>query len=604
MKQRPYSQGVGVLKAGCLFALINTPTTLDFETEAIEGNPLLDPPRPVGLAVRWPDGEAGYITDWDEMVVAFRKALLGPVLFHNASFDLSVAQRWLGIHWPEWHHVHDTMYLLYLKNPYAKTFSLKPSAEKYLNLPPEEQDLAKEWVMRNVPGAREKNWGTHLSKVPEEILAPYAIGDVVRTYQLFELLYENVPHEPYDRERRLMPILVSATRRGVRLATTRLEQALELYTGAFEQCDSLIRATLQAPGLNPSSGPELAQALDEAGLVEDWVLTPTGQRSTSIKNLRVSDPEVAKMLAYRSSLKTLLGTFITGWLEGQRDGRLHPNWNSTRGDREGGTRTGRLSSSSPNFQNIPNPQDVPAPPGLPELPRMRDYILPEEGHLWLKRDFSAQEIRIAAHFEDGSLAEAFNENPSLDPHQMVADIIETLTGVKYPRKYVKETGFGILYGMGRPALAGRLGITTDEANALMKSYLRALPGMSSLQEGTKRRGRAHKPIKTWGGRLIHVEPPALVKGQMRSFEYKLLNYLIQGSAADQTKQCIIEWDGQKTQEVLMATVHDEINISAPEDLAPTAMSRLKRSMEESCAFDVPMLSQGFIGLSWGEVGDE
>jgi DNA polymerase I-like protein with 3'-5' exonuclease and polymerase domains len=581
-------------------------TTLDFETEGIEGDPLLYPPKPVGLAVRWHHGKTEYITDWDTMIIAFARAVeAGPVLFHNASFDLSVARHWFGIEWPHWSKIHDTMYLVYLNDPYARSYGLKPSAERYLNLPPEEQDACEAWIRANIPNVG-KDWGKFLCKVPVDILSPYAIGDVQRTYDLYEALAPDTPTEPYDRERELMPTLVRATRTGVRCATGPLSNALEQALDAFGAVDNMLRQALQAPALNPGSSGQLADALDAMGLVDEWVRTPTGARSCDMKNLRVKDPAIMDMLKYRSTSKTLIGTFMQPWLEmADGNGRLHPSWNSTRGDRAGGTRTGRLSSARPNFQNIPNPAGINTPPGLPDLPRLRDFILPEEGHVWLKRDFSAQEIRVMAHFEDGALAEAFRQDPDLDPHELVREEILKVTGHNYPRKYVKETGFGILYGMGRYTLAERLDIRSNEAWDLMLAYKKAIPGVQRLQDGTKRRGRADMPIKTWGGRLIHKEPARIVKGEMRSFEYKLLNYLIQGSSADQTKQCIIDWSSHlDCGEVFMATVHDEINISAPEELADEAMEHLRICMDETCEFDVPMRSEGFVGPSWGEVGDE
>ncbi len=96
----------------------------------------------------------------------------------------------------------------------------------------------------------------------------------------------------------------------------------------------------------------------------------------------------------------------------------------------------------------------------------------------------------------------------------------------------------------------------------------------------------------------------MVGGQRRSFSYKLLNYLIQGSAADQTKQCIIDWYKRynKTGE-LLAAVHDEINISVPEEHVLPEMENLKNAMNQDL-FDVPMLSEGFIGDSWGTVEEE
>ena len=581
--------------------------TLDFETEGIVGNPIVSPPVPVGLAVRWPSGDKEYITDLRVAKEIFLQAIGNrqPMLFHNAPFDLSVAEKWLGVPWPDWGLVHDTIYLLYLKDPYAKSYALKHNAERYLGIPPDEQDACKAWIMDNVPEARDSDWGKHLSKVPEPILEPYAKQDVEDTYLLFDLLYPETQVPAYDRERELMPTLINATKRGVRVAVAPLEQALEVYTAALERADALLGTTLRVPNLNPNSPAQLADALDNIGAVDKWTYTPTGNKSCDMKKLRIKDPVLMNLLRYRSVLKTILGTFIKGWLSLENGGRLHPSWNPTKSDTEGGTRTGRLSSSRPNFQNIPNPKELMPIDGLPELPAMRNFILPESGHVWIKRDFSAQEIRVMAHFEGGALAQAFRDDPNLDPHEMVRKEILAISGKDYPRKYVKETGFGILYGMGAATLGGRLGIDSSKSRNLMAAYKRAIPGVEKLQKGTKRRGYAQEPIRTWGGRLIYTEPPRPIQGVMRSFEYKLLNYLIQGSSADQTKQCIIEWDKERgAEDMFMATVHDEINISAPIEDAKLAMSTLRRCMEDICEFSVPMRSDGFSGPSWGEVGDE
>lgn len=586
------------------------PVAVDFETEAIDGNPNLAPPRPIGVAIYHPgvlDGSAHYL-DINENTIAILHQLWNEreMVFHNADFDLSVAEVHLGLPRPPWERIHDTQYLVYLANPYAKTFALKPSAERYLNIPPTQQDKLRSWVLANVRGATDKNFGAFISQAPRELVAEYAQQDVIDTYELFHYLYPKLPTEPYDRERRLAPHLVEATRRGVRVDTVGLEQALDTYSTAFEQADERLRATLQAPLLNCSSGHQLGQRLFELGLLgPNPRRTPGGQISTDMKYLRVNDPDLQNLLKYRSTLKTLLGTFIEGWLKRLDGDRLHPSWNAIRGEGSG-TRTGRLSSSNPNFQNIPNPAHVNTPEGLPELPHMRDFILPEEGHIWIKRDFSAQEIRMLAHFEDGKLAAAFRENPDLDPHAMVGAEIYATTAVEYPRKFVKETGFGILYGMGVATLAFRLGITYEEAYALMEAYKDAIPGVRQLQYGTRRRGREDRPIKTWGGRLIHKEPSKIVNGELRDFAYKLLNYLIQGSSADQTKECIIQWHENQpvAGSCFMATVHDEISTSVPIEYEDEGMEYLRDVMDNSCEFSVPMRSEGFSGLTWGQAEEQ
>src|SRR5690606_12969720 len=126
------------------------------------------------------------------------------------------------------------------------------------------------------------------------------------------------------------------------------------------------------------------------------------------------------------------------------------------------TQTGRLSSDTPNFQNVPTEfvdatgAPLATPEGLLHLPRLRRFCLPEDGHVWLKRDFSSQEIRILAHFEDGGLCEAYKTDPNLDPHEMARQLVNNLIGVLYSRKSIKITGFSIIYGSGARGLSGQL----------------------------------------------------------------------------------------------------------------------------------------------------
>ena len=118
--------------------------TLDFETQGIVGNPLVTPPEPFGLASigLLDDSSPVFTTGLASMQEMWHRALASQeeLLFHNAPFDLSVGLKWLGGEWPHWERVHDTMYLLFLSDPYSRSLALKPSSEQYLDLPPEEQD--------------------------------------------------------------------------------------------------------------------------------------------------------------------------------------------------------------------------------------------------------------------------------------------------------------------------------------------------------------------------------------------------------------------------------------------------------------------------------
>jgi DNA polymerase I-like protein with 3'-5' exonuclease and polymerase domains len=248
--------------------------------------------------------------------------------------------------------------------------------------------------------------------------------------------------------------------------------------------------------------------------------------------------------------------------------------------------------------NVPTEFEQDIPPDLPPLPFMREFLLPEEGHVWLKRDFSSQEVRIAGHFEDGPLCRAYNENPRLDPHSMAHGMILSTTGKDYPRKHVKITGFQILYGGGAPAISQGVGCSLEEAALLKTSYFQAMPGLYQLIQDVTALGRSGQPITTWGGRKYYTEKSA--KFPSRDFSYKLTNYLIQGSAADQTKQCIIDWETAQSDAVFLATVHDELNISAPVDNWKEHMAFLREVMNRD-RLDVPMLSEGFVGENWHDI---
>lgn len=530
------------------------------------------------------------------------------LLFHNSNFDLAVGCHWFGTPHPHWSRVHDTLFLAFIKDPYSPNLSLKPLAERYLGLSPTEQDELHDWIIRNVPEATPKTAGAYISRAPVDLVAKYAKGDVLRTRQLFDLLYPQVPKAPYDRERRLSPKLSESSRRGIRVDRGRLQEDIEVCSKGHQACEQRIFDSLGSGPFDIGKGAELAEALDRAGKVDRWTLTPTGKRSVSRGNLEsgLNDPALLQLLSYHGMMKTCMNTFMRPWERlSEYDGRLHTEWNQTASDYHSdghkvGTRTGRLSSMNPNFQNVPNEFKFTFPEGLPPIPLMRTYLLPEEGHVWIKRDFSSQEVRILAHFEDGTIMQMYIDDPFFDPHEFAKGLIEKMTGLIFERKQVKIVGFSIIYGSGVPGLASQLGSGIEEARTLRDAYFKALPSIPQLAQSISSRGRGGGCITTWGGRQYYVEAPKIVGGVVRSFEYKLLNYLIQGSAADQTKEVICNWwEDDSRNAIFMVTVHDEVNASAPDDDWQREMVLLRNHMDAEL-FDVPMRSEGEYGPSWGQ----
>src|SRR3989304_2994770 len=115
--------------------------------------------------------------------------------------------------------------------------------------------------------------------------------------------------------------------------------------------------------------------------------------------------------------------------------------------------------------------------------------------------------------------------------------------------------------MGSRELAYRLGIDEGEARKVRRAYLNLFPGLRNLQDDLKYRASVNRSIRTWGGREYYCQPPTFIEGRLRSYDYKLLNYLIQGSAADVTKESLCRlWEAGLPGRFLLS-VHDEISYS-------------------------------------------
>jgi len=588
---------------------MSDPTTLDFETEAIEDGSGRSP-KPVGLAFWIPGEEPKYMSwghpdgnncqEYEAKQEAYRLWDKG-VLFHHGKFDIGVAREHWGFGIPKkWD---DTMYQIYLHNPLAKTVSLKPSAQTLLGMPPDEQDAVADYVMAAGYTKARSKAGAFICKVPAQIVGPYAIGDVVRTRGLHDLLYTEIQEKlwdkAYEREIALAPILMDMERRGVRIDRTKLWFDIQLYEVFFDQVTEFIHKRIGSV-FNVDSGTGLARALINSPLVDKTRLgrTPTGRISTARSSLEaaVQDPQLLAALRYRGALKTLLGTFMRPWYEmSAADGHLHPSWNQVRGD-EYGTRTGRLSCSAPNLQNVPTEFEDVDIEGYPPMIFMRRYILPDEDQIILGADYNGQEMRLLAHFAEGRAAEIYRTNPRADFHEIARDILHDEAGLDLKRKMVKIVGFSLIYGAGVPNLAGQLKMEDDigAVRRIRDNYLRSIPGLKEfIDDVTSRPG-----VRTWGGRWIPVDKP---EGTNWDFSYKLANHLIQGSAADQTKASIVKYHTMGATARFLMTVHDENVTSSPIEDLKENKEILTSAMEDLEGFDVPFVAEVETGYNWHEM---
>jgi hypothetical protein len=180
--------------------------TLDFETEAIGQRPDY-PPKPVSFSIQMPGERRPTFHAWGHpegnntnlktarRILQDAEKMKLPFLFHNAKFDAEVLMEFFDIELA-WDRMHDDMFLLYLYDPHAKDLKLKPSAERLLGEAPNEQDAVRDWVLQNKRmleakyggSVKPSQFGAWISKVPAQIVGPYANGDVSRTLGLFKYL--------------------------------------------------------------------------------------------------------------------------------------------------------------------------------------------------------------------------------------------------------------------------------------------------------------------------------------------------------------------------------------------------------------------------------
>lgn len=628
------------------------PVVIDFETAGIESRPAY-PPSPCGVSVKYPNRKAVYypfghaVKSENTTTRAAVRTLLAKaydhsdgVLCHNGKFDLDVAFVHLGLPIPEWSAIHDTLFLLFLDDPHQSMLSLKPAAERLLGLPPGERDALVEWLVERQPLEGVKISASKTSDyyamkyvpyAPARIVGPYANGDVERTSQLFNLLWAKTAQRgmlrAYDRERQLMPILLAMERRGVAVDMDGLARDVDAFTTWNDRLEAAIFRSLKSHPFNLNSGDALLAALSDAGKIDLSTMPRTAkghlQTNKDALTAAITDVTLLASLSYRTQLKTFLGTFMEPWLATARasHGYIFTLWNQVKSP-TGGTRTGRLSST-PNFQNIPKEakphfahaslarsiaRTLPRVPvaGLPDLPSIRAYITPFKKQWLIDRDYSQQEPRILAHFDGGALMQKYLSDPWIDFHDY-ARIELAKMGLVYARKPVKNTNLGLIYGMGVGKLAAKNGMTTKEAATLKKAILQLYPGLKAMYQDMAERAKQHAPLRTWGGREYYCEPPKIVDGRVREFDYKMVNVLIQGSAADCTKEAIIRFctaqETRVSQWALILNVHDQLTASVPGVERYDAMRVLKREME-SIEFDVPMLTEGSMSrTNWGTLVD-
>jgi DNA polymerase I-like protein with 3'-5' exonuclease and polymerase domains len=524
------------------------------------------------------------------------------VIMHNATYDAG----WLRAEGVEIKgRIIDTMITGALVDENRWSFGLDAMARDFVALRKDEkllQAAAKEW------GVDPKS-GMYL--LPPKYVGTYAEQDAVATLKLWDALKVQLEEQElwhiWNIETDLIPCMLDMRSNGVRVDLDKADQNKKLIR---KQTSKLRKYIEGEAGMEVDiwASASIQKMFDKLGM--EYQTTEKGAPSFTKSFLNDHPSKVCQALVKLREFDKADSTFIDSILRHEHNGRIHTELHSTRRD-EGGTVTGRFSSSNPNLQQIPARD--------PDIKKMiRGLFVPNEGCQWGSFDYSSQEPRLLVHFAASmpdymrhhvvnDIVEEFNTG-DVDLHQMVAD----LAGIT--RKQAKTVNLGIMYGMGVAKLADQLGIPADDAKSLIRQHRDKVPFVKQLADVATKQASENGQIRTLLGRkcrfplwepvtfgvgkpLPHDEAQKQYGKQIkRAFTYKALNRLIQGSAADQTKQAMLDCYNEGLTPML--TVHDELcfNIESQEQA-----DRIKEIMETGVPLKVPSKIDVDIKPDWGEI---
>ena len=519
------------------------------------------------------------------------------VIFHNALYDVGWLRR-EGVDVKG--KILDTMFAAPIVDENRYSYSLDSLGHLYCGEKKDEsllQDAALAWGI---------NPKSEMYKLNSKYVGPYGEQDAALTLKLYEKLKLEIQEQNleqiYDLECRLIPLLIEMRWRGVRVDEEKADQ-ISKDLSLKEQKLLVEIKRKYGEDVNLWANASLQKVFDKNNL--PYPRTEKGMASFQRQWLESHEHELPKMIVQARKLNKARTTFIEKMIsEHAVEGRIHAEAHPLRND-AGGTVSGRFSYSNPNLQQVPARD--------PEIGNLiRSIFVPEEGCQWGVFDYSQQEPRLTVHYANlmnligaKDAVNAYTDK-NADFHQIVADM------AKIPRKQAKNINLGLSYGMGKSKLVRELGLDDAEAEVLLGQYHEKVPFIKGLQDQCARVAMDRGYIRTLAGRRCHFDlwehkydksvPLPLEEARekygdvlKRSYTYKALNRLIQGSAADMTKLAMLGlWEEGIVPHV---QVHDEVDISIQDDEQAAKVSRI---MENCVELAVPLVVDTELGPNWGE----
>ncbi|GHP69959.1 DNA polymerase I [Helicobacter pylori] len=470
--------------------------------------------------------------------------------------------------------IQDTQILAFLKNPEKVGF------DEVLK-----QYLKEEWI----PHEKIKDFKTK-SKAEKSEQLDRELNALKRLCEYFEKggLEENLLALAREVETPFMKVLMGMEFQGFKIDAPyfkRLEQEFKNELHVLE-CQIL---ELIGVDFNLNSPKQLSEIL-----YEKLELPKNKSRSTDEKSLlKILDkhPSIALILEYRE-LNKLFNTYTTPLLRlKDKDDKIHTTFIQT------GTATGRLSSHSPNLQNIP----VRSPKGL--LIR-KGFIASSKEYCLLGVDYSQIELRLLAHFsQDKDLMDAFLKGRDIHLETSKALFGEDLA--KEKRSIAKSINFGLVYGMGSKKLSETLNIPLNEAKSYIEAYFKRFPSIKDYLNRMKEEILKTSKAFTLLGRYRVFDFTGANDYIKGNYLREGVNAIFQGSASDLLKLGMLKVSERFKNNPsvrLLLQVHDELIFEIEEKNALELQQEIQRILnDEVYPLRVPLETSAFIAKRWNEL---
>jgi len=566
---------------------------IDTETGELPGNPRKDALSPWHGRLRLVqvgDARQGWSIPWEDWKGVFYDSMNrfdGPIVCHNIAFEAKWFDQQSTWKMP-WHRAHDTMLMAKLIDPLGSG-ALKNLTEMFVD----PRAAALQSLLDVSLSENGWTWGT----VPVKFEPYWSYGalDTVLTMKLFEKFWEKCApgkpyHYAYELEMNTRRITTQMELNGARLD---LEYSKQKYDDLLKYTSEAADWAKSTYGIGIGSNQQLVSQFEKLE-VEISERTEKGQKSANADQLKMivrdgnaEAQQLAKTtLNYRQALK-LANTYFLNFINDNIDGFVHPSVNTM------GARTGRMSIQNPALQTLPKGDDV-----------VRRAFLPkDDDHVIITSDLDQVEFRMFATLsQDPNLIQLFlrADATGSDPFTEIGrEVYQDPSMVKSDkrRNLIKGVVYGRLYGAGVAKQALTAGVPEEQMRAVSNAFDDSYPGMQLFQKAVEKKGlerlqtEGQGYVNTWTGRRLPCDEDRV---------YTLVNYLIQGGAAEIFKSNLVKLDQADLTDLLIVPVHDEIVLNAPREDAEEVKELVKKCMTTTEGWAVPLTADADGPLeNWG-----